>query len=248
MWDDPGAIAAILGALFLGGILKGATGAGVPVVAVPVMVLFVELPVAISVIAVVNLVTNSTQGWRYRGEHHDRRFSVIFASSVGFGTVIGTIVLASAPPSALLLTLAAVVLVYIAFRISSPDWVLARGRARQLAAPLGTLGGVLQGATGISAPVTLTFLNALGLTRPEFIATVTAAFTAMALPQVITLWVYDLIDIERLLLGMSASLVVFAGMPVGAFLARRFGDRIFDRVILALLAAISVRLIYGALT
>ncbi len=248
MWNDPGAIAAILGALFLGGILKGATGAGVPVVAVPVMVLFVELPVAISVIAVVNLVTNSTQGWRYRGQHPDRRFSVIFASSVGLGTVFGTIVLASAPPSALLLTLAAVVLVYIAFRLSSPNWVLGRDRGRQLAGPLGTLGGILQGATGISAPVTLTFLNALALTRTEFIATVTAAFTAMALPQVITLWLYGFLDLERFLLGLSASFVVFAGMPVGAFLARRFGDRIFDRVILALLAAISVRLIHGALT
>lgn len=248
MWSDPGAIAAILGALFLGGILKGATGAGVPVVAVPVMVLFVELPVAISVIAVVNLVTNSTQGWQYRDRHPDRRFSVIFASSVGLGTVFGTIVLASAPPSALLLVLAIVVLTYIGFRLSSPNWVLAHDRGRQLAAPLGTLGGVLQGATGISAPVTLTFLNALGLTRPEFIATVTAAFFAMALPQVVTLWIYDLMDIERLFLGVSASLVVFAGMPVGSFLARRFGDRIFDRAILALLAAISVRLIYGALT
>jgi len=248
MWNDPGAIAAIFGALFLGGILKGATGAGLPVVAVPVMVLFVELPVAISVIAVVNLTTNTTQGWRYRNQHTDRRFSMTFAAGCGLGTVFGTIVLASAPPSALLLTLAVVVLIYIVFRLSSPNWVLERGRGRQLAAPLGTLAGVLQGATGISAPVTLTFLNALGLTRPEFIATVTAAFTAMALPQVITLWVYDLIDIERLVLGLSASLVVFAGMPVGAFLARRFGDRIFDRVILALLAAISVRLIYGALT
>lgn len=70
----------------------------------------------------------------------------------------------------------------------------------------------------------------------------------MALPQVITLWLYGFVDLQRLLLGLSASFVVFAGMPVGAFLARRFGDRIFDRVILALLAAISVRLIHGALT
>lgn len=248
MWSDPGAIAAILGALFLGGILKGATGAGVPVVAVPVMVLFVELPVAISVIAVVNLVTNSTQSWQYRDRHPDRRFSVLFASGCGLGTVFGTIVLASAPPSALLLTLAVVVLTYIAFRLSSPNWVLARDRGRRLAAPLGTLGGILQGATGISAPVTLTFLNALALTRTEFIATVTAAFSAMALPQVITLWLYGFVDLQRLLLGLSASFVVFAGMPAGAFLARRFGDRIFDRVILALLAVISVRLIYGALT
>ncbi|MDJ1008375.1 MAG: sulfite exporter TauE/SafE family protein [Paracoccaceae bacterium] len=242
------ALAPILVALFLGGILKGATGAGVPVVAVPVMVLFVDLPVAISVMAVVNLATNFAQAWQYRARHEDARLSGPFAAGCGLGTLAGTIVLATAPPSALLLALALVVLVYIAFRLLSPEWVLSRAAGRRLAGPAGTLGGLLQGATGISAPVTVTFLNALGLPRAEFIAVISAAFLAMAVPQIAALWWYGFLSLDRLALGLAVTLVVFAGMPMGAYVAERVGKTVFDRVILALLAVIALRLIYGALS
>lgn len=244
---DPVALAAIVGALFLGGILKGATGIGVPLFAVPVMVLFVDLPVAISVTAVVNLVSNAAQGWQFRGEHADRKLSLPLAIGSGVGTVAGTVVLATAPPSALLVALALVVLSYIAFRVVSPGWVLGRGTGQRLAGTAGLAGGVLQGATGISAPVTATFLNALALPRVEFIAVITLAFCAMAVPQVVTLWAYGLLEVDRFALGVAATLAVFAGMPVGSLAARRLGPKVFDRVILTLLALIAFRLLYGAL-
>lgn len=243
---EPGALAAILGALFLGGILKGATGAGVPVVAVPVMVLFVELPVAVAIMAVVNLVTNIAQSWQYRAEHTDVRFSAVFAATCGVGTVAGTFILSVAPPSTLLVALACVVLVYIAFRITSPDWVLSRAAGRRMAGVVGTVGGLLQGSTGISAPVVITFLNSLGLQRPEFIAVITAAFMSMALPQVFALRAVGLLDIAIVLLGLGVTLVVFAGMPIGSYIVARLGKKVFDRVTLALLGVIACRLIYGA--
>ena len=241
---EPIAIAAILAALFLGGILKGATGAGVPVVAVPVMVLFVDLPVAVSVMAVTNLVTNTAQGWQFRAELTDRSLSGLFAAACGVGCILGTVVLATAPSSALLVVLACVVLVYIMFRMASPEWALGRRAGRRLSAVAGVIGGVLQGATGISAPVTITFLNALRMDRPEFIAVISLAFAVMAIPQVATLWAYGLLDPQRFLLGLAVTVCVFAGMPVGAAAARRLGPRVFDRVILSLLALIALKLLY----
>ena len=47
--------------LGLGGILKGATGAGAPVLAVPALVLMFDVHFAILIMIVPNIVTNSFQ-------------------------------------------------------------------------------------------------------------------------------------------------------------------------------------------
>ena len=44
----------------------------------------------------------------------------------------------------------------------------------------------------------------------------------------------------------DAFLVLFLGMPVGEWLARRISAKTFDRAMLALLAVISTRLVWGA--
>ena len=47
--------------------------------------------------------------------------------------------------------------------------------------------------------------------------------------------------------GLAALAIVFAAMPLGAWLARHVSREAFDRLILALLAAIAVRLVWQAL-
>src|SRR3546814_7751157 len=87
--------------------------------------------------------------------------------------------LISLPSDLLLLGVAGAVFLYIAFRLARPDWVLDLGIATRLAAPAGFAGGLLQGAAGISAPISITFLNAMRVDRSAFIATISVFFVAM---------------------------------------------------------------------
>ena len=59
--------------------------------------------------------------------------------------------------------------------------------AHKLNMPIGFLAGFLQGAFGISAPATLTFLNAIKFERTEFIIIVSVFFMTMSLIQLPTL-------------------------------------------------------------
>ena len=52
--------------LGLGGILKGATGAGAPLVAVPALALLFDVPTAIAIFSLPNLLSNAWQGWSFR--------------------------------------------------------------------------------------------------------------------------------------------------------------------------------------
>jgi uncharacterized membrane protein YfcA len=111
----------------------------------------------------------------------------------------------------------------------------------------GFAGGILQGAAGISAPVSIAFLNATRMERDAFIATISIFFVAMSLVQIPLLAAWDVLTPARALLSAGATLPLIAGMPLGAWLARRMSKVFFDRLILAILAVIAFRLVIGAL-
>ena len=75
--------------LGLGGILKGATGAGAPVIGVPVLAVIFNVPMAVAIFTVPNLLTNLWQGWQFRKHQISRRFTLIFAGAGALGAGIG---------------------------------------------------------------------------------------------------------------------------------------------------------------
>ena len=205
------------------------------------------MPYAVTVFVLPNLLTNLWQGWQYRNSITRPRFVATFALTGGLGVIAGSYMLAYLPAEILMLVVALVVLAYIAFRLARPDWQLSFVWGERLAAPLGVVGGMMQGAGGISAPVSVTFLNALRLERPVFIATISAFFAVMAFLQVPTLWYLGLLGPLEFVQSLVATAVLFAGLPAGEWLARRFSERTFDRAMLILLAVIAVRLIWAAI-
>lgn len=234
-------------AIALGGILKGATGAGAPIVAVPILAMVYDVPLAVTVFVIPNLLSNVWQGWRYRAHRLPWRFAWAFAGGGAAGSAVGTWMLARLPSQTLLLLTALAVFIYIAFRLMRPDWRLGFGVARRLALPVGAVAGVLQGAAGVSAPISITFLNAMGLERAAFIPTISLFFAVMSCVQIPLLAGYGFLTPERLALGLGALAVIMGFMPLGAALARRVSKQAFDRLILCLLALVALRLAWSAL-
>lgn len=209
------------------------------------MLFGVELAVVIFVVP--SLLTNIWQGWRFRTHQRPPKFTLGLALSGAAGAAFGSYLLATVAPQLLLLAVAVVVIAYIAFRLAKPNWVLDAAIANRILWPVGFVAGSLQGSTGVSAPVSVTFLNAMQVTRPVFIATISVFFFAMATVQIPVLYGLGLMDGQRLLLGLAAVIPLLAGMPFGAWLAARLSRQTFDRVILMLLAVIAARLIWQAL-
>lgn len=234
-------------AFLLGGILKGAIGAGTPVVVIPILSIYVDVPYAVAVFALPALASNIWQGWRFRHNIADRGFVLRLAGGAAFGAFLGTLLLAALPSQFLSVTVALLALFYVGFRLMKPDWSLNYGIARALAGPAGLLAGILQGAAGISAPVSVTYLHAIHLPRERFIPTISAMFAAMAVVQLPVLAGVGLMGRDILLISILACIPLFAGMPIGAALVRRVGAKAFDRLIMLLLCVIAVTLIAKAL-
>jgi len=240
-----GLILGVLG-IALGGVLKGATGAGAPIIAVPILAMFYDVPLAVAIFTLPNLLSNTWQGWRFRAHQVSRSLTWGFALAGAAGAGVGSAMLVSLPSDLLLLGVAGAVFLYIAFRLVRPDWALDLALATRLAVPAGFAGGVLQGAVGVSAPISISFLNAIRMDRAAFIATISMFFMAMSVVQIPLLAAWGVLTPTRALLSALAFLPLIAAMQLGSFLARHMSKAFFDRLTLAILALIALRLVVSA--
>ena len=236
----------IFTALLLGGALKGATGMGTPVVAVPALAAFFDVPFAIAVLIVPVLLTNAWQAWQFRAHWTGLSFLPRLLASAVVGIAAGTWLLTTLPTNLLSLGLGGTTLLYIAVRLFRPELMIGPTAARRWAPVAGVLAGGLQGATGVSAPVSVTFINGMRLSRPQFVLTVSTLFLAFVLTQIPALTLAGVLTSERALFSAAALFPVAAGMPIGGWAARRLSPQAFDRLILVLLAGIAMKLFWDA--
>lgn len=244
MFSDPLIITAILVAFSLGGILKGATGAGAPIITIPVIAAFYDVRIAVIIMVVPNLLTNIGQLYQFRKTILPKFFTLSFALGGGIGAFLGTILLVNLSIKILTLSVAFIVIIYILLKLIVPSWKLTYKKAEKLVFLMGTGGGVLQGTAGLSAPISITFLNSMKLERNQFIPTISVYFGVMSIFQMPTLYYYDFLNLEVIIVSFISTLVLLLFMPFGSWIAKSVSKESFDKITLILLGFIAFRIIY----
>lgn len=244
MFSDPLIIIAILVAFSLGGILKGATGAGAPIITIPVIAAFYDVRIAVIIMVIPNLLTNIGQLYQFRKTILPKFFTLSFAIGGGIGAFLGTILLANLSIKILTLSVAFIVIVYILLKLIVPSWKLTYEKAKKLVFLMGSLGGILQGTAGLSAPISITFLNSMKLERNQFIPTISVYFGVMSIFQMPTLYYYNFLNLEIILVSCISTLVLLSFMPIGSWIAKSVSKESFDKITLILLGFIAFRIIY----
>ena len=244
MTFDPITIFAILAAFALAGTLKGATGAGAPIITIPVIAAFYDVRLAVVIMVLPNLLTNISQIYQFRKTILPLFFTISFAIGGGIGAFVGTILLINLPIKILTLSVALIVIIYIALKLIVPKWKLTYQRATKFVFIMGAGGGVLQGSAGLSAPVSITFLNSMKLERNQFIPTISVYFGVMSIFQFPTLYYHDFFNFEITVLSVVSTIVLISFMPLGSWFAKNISRDIFDKIILFLLAFIALRIMY----
>ena len=237
----------ILAAMAFGFFVKGVAGFGGPLLAVPIIAPTLGVEHAVVVVSVGNLISNLMMLWEHRTGFGDTRSLLVRLLAAGAaGTVLGTWMLTRLDNRPLALTVAALVLGYIALSIVRPDLRIDPARGMSLAWPVGAIGGLVHGATGNSGPVFGTFLHSLGLPRSSFVFALTVPFLVFGSIQVIALVGLGAFTPDRTSQALWAMLPVLVVIPVGTRIARRLNQRTFGRIVMALLAFAAIRLILSA--
>ena len=107
---------------------------------------------------------------------------------------------------------------------------MSQSLAKKLVSVFGIIGGFVQGTCGVSAPIALAYLNAIGMKRNEFIFTI-SCFLGYGCYQLLSLSLLDFYTIEFLLIGIVSILPLTLGMPVGEILTKS-PVKAFEKLIL----------------
>jgi uncharacterized membrane protein YfcA len=238
----------ILVTIAMGATLKGITGLGLPMFAIPALAMFVPVEVAVIVMALPSLIANSWLIIVHRQHLPMMRAHRPFLILGFFGALAGTWFLAIVNDSVLRILLATWLGIYLIH--------LFVGKARSdlfsggagLAGPLGFAAGTLQGSTGISAPVIAPYYHAHGLTLSAYAFAVAFTFALLSAGQLSVMTTVDLITPALLGYSLLATLTTMLFMPVGVRLARNLSRERFEQILPVLFVLIEVKLIYDIVT
>ena len=233
---NTGELLVVLAAVVTGGLVKSITGMGLPIIAIPVISLFVDPATAIAVLALPNTLQNLTIAVRHREHRGSTRHLGWFCAAGMCGAAAGTLTIGVIPERVTLAVLLIAVVAYLAQAITHPDLHVPDRLVGRLTPAAGALAGAFQGAVGISGPVVGSWHHGLHLPREAFVLSVTTVFLLTGGTQLLVLTARgDIADVWGPSLLVAA--VVLATVPVGAQLRDRLSGPRFQSVVLGLIAA-----------
>jgi uncharacterized protein len=234
----------IVAAIAVGAFIKGATGGGLPQIAIPVMAVFLGVEHAVVVMTIPGVIANGWLVWTHRHEAKDTRDlpGMLVAGTVG--AVAGTFLLRSLDGRWLSAALALVITGYIVLALARPGFTIPARVTRVASPPVGLVAGGLQGATGISGPLLTTWLHGFGMKPRAFVFAISTLFCVFAVVQAVTLAGIGLYTTERVVQSLLALIPIALTLPLGSAAARRLSPLTFQRIVLVLLAASVVSLLH----
>ena len=244
MGAEPLDLVVIVVAIAVGAFIKGATGGGLPQIAIPVMAVFLGVEHAVVIMAIPGVVANGLLVWSHRREAGATRDLPGMLAAGVLGSIVGTMLLESLDARVLSAVLAVVIITYIVIATLRPGFSIPARVTRIASPPVGLAAGGLQGATGISGPLLTTYLHGFGLPPRAYVFSLSVLFFVFSSVQTATLAGVGLYTQARLIESLLALVPILVALPLGVRAARRLSARTFQRVVLVLLAASVVSLVH----
>ncbi|MGB3737021.1 MAG: sulfite exporter TauE/SafE family protein [Ilumatobacter sp.] len=229
-------LAIVLVAVIVGSVVKAVTGMGLPIIAIPIAALFVDLDDAVVTLALPNVLANGVLAFRERTHVGETRDLPALAIAGVVGAAIGAIAFVSLPETPLVVILIVAILGYVIAFFTKPDLQTGPERSRRLAPAVGGVAGAFQGAIGISGPIVGSWIHSYRLHRGAHILSVTSLFLVTGITQ-LTVFVASGELAGRVGASLLACIPVLASIPVGTWLRDRVSTRGFDLAVVAMLIA-----------
>lgn len=233
-------------AFLVGGTAKGAIGAGLPAVAVPVMVTVIEPALAVALTVVPVGLANLWQTL-HRGHYRTvvRRFwPFVLAFTAGVALGAQALVAIDAKTMSLAIGVLVVVSALLQWRIR--DICIPEQLASRINPIAGLICGAIGGATAIFVPVVV-YLAALRPPKDHFVVQMSLSMTCGSIPLYGTLIVSRVLSWNELALSAAAFAPVAVGLTAGTWLRGKLAQETFERILLVAMSLLGATLIVKGL-
>jgi uncharacterized membrane protein YfcA len=239
-----GAATLVFGTVFLAGVLRGFTGFGFALAAVPVMTLFMEPAAIVPAIPIVAMVAGSGQLRRAWGQANWPAVRRLLVGAI-LGAPIGVLALAWLPANIMRLLIGAVLLA--AVLLLWRGYKFERTPPSGAQAGIGLFSGLLNGATAMGGPPVILYF----LASPEGVvigrASLLIYFCFISAWSIVMQAFGGLIDPKVVVLALLMIPVMALGNLIGDRAFDRASATAYQRVALLFLFAIAVLAILRAL-
>ncbi|MGB5331790.1 MAG: sulfite exporter TauE/SafE family protein [Woeseiaceae bacterium] len=238
-----GLVVVTLTAIAIGALIKGMTGLGLPLVAVPVIATFASVEEAVILMIIPTFGSNLWLAFTHR------RLAALLSAHLPFllagltGGIVGTFLLAVIEERWLKLMLAAWLAVYLLqfmFGNFLRPLFQARGPA---AAAVGFMAGTIHGATGISAHIVAPYFHGRKLAPDAYALLIACAFLTFSGAQLVTAAATQLFTADRFVIGLIALIPTLVFTQAGIGLAGKISNAVFQRILIALFVLMEIKLI-----
>ena len=232
-----GAAALVFATVFLAGFLRGFTGFGFALAAVPVLTLFVEPAAVVPAIPIVAMVAGAEQmrrAWRVANWHAIRRLLI----GAVLGAPFGVLALSFLPANIMraligLVLLCAVLALWRGYRFKERPPTSAQ-------VGIGIASGLLNGATAMGGPPVILYF----LAAPEGVAIGRASllvyFFFISAWSIVAQTVVGLIDLKVVVLALLMIPVMALGNVIGDRMFNRSKASTYQRIALGFLLVIAI--------
>ena len=244
---DSGLLIAVLVAISIGALLKGMTGLGLPLFAVPALATITSVEEAVILMIIPSVGANLWLVFSHRQHRPLLREHLPFLGSGFIGGIAGTALLIFVDDRWLKLLLATWLALYlIQYFLAKNSLAVFRGRGR-IAYVLGFTGGTIQGATGISAQIVAPYYHGRLLAPAAYAFLVTFTFLLFAVGQITAALGTDLLTPERLQLSVVALVPTLIFTRIGISLAGVMSQGVFNKILLVTFCLMEIKLIIDVL-
>ena len=230
--------------LLVAGLIHGTIGLGFPLVATPLLALFLDVRSAILVTLLptvaINFVSIATGGgWRKSiGKYWP------LASYALAGSVVGSHVLVVSDPAPFKLLLAALVLLYlVATRMQALNMHWTKTRPTLSMLGFGLIAGVSAGTTNVMVPILIIYTLELGLTRTAMVQIFNLCFLAGKVSQIGVFASAGLLGTNLLVATLPLAGVAVIALLAGMRVRERIPTEIYRRVMRHVLLVLALLLI-----
>jgi uncharacterized membrane protein YfcA len=234
--------------LVLAGMTKGLVGVGMPIVAVPLLNLLVDLPVTVAILSIPLIISNVPQA--LDGDPIGvvlRRLRPVLLGLVA-GVVGGVYALVTIRIDLLKPLVGAILIVVVTLMLLSPH-IVVPPKSEYYVGPLaGLVGGILGGLAALAGPFVFIYILALGLSKDRFVQYSSMYLVVASTLLTVTLGGFGGLGWRDALISTCAVIPIIVGMRLGAQLRAFVSPPMFRRLILLVVMVSGVHLVAGSIS
>ncbi len=226
-------VSAILG---LAGFIHGVFGIGFPMMATPLLAMFMDVQSAVLITLFPTIAVNMMS--IYKGGEWGSSIGRFWPLAIftAIGGMLGANLLVLFDPSPFRLLLAAIILLYLALpwmgRLRM-DWVASYMFLSMLG--FGLIAGVFGGSVNVMVPILMIFAMELGLARTAMIQTFNLCFLSAKATQVGVFYLAGLIATDLILVAGPGLVLAVVALRAGAAIHDRIDSALYQNILKKLL-------------